>query len=183
MKRFQTYMALGLLAVSASAAATDSWSLNAFKSRVLPVLVQVDASGKVTNVSPSTELSPRFGRLLHSSLDEMISKPAMVHGRPTASQFVINLDLQVTPRDDGHYDAKFAYVSASPVPAGSWYWSHEDGHRLALISRDSLEHWHRPRFNSGRDFYPMPNRAFNPRMISTPAQTAVRGAPVRARGH
>lgn len=186
MKRFQTCLALGLLAVNASAGATDSMSLNAFKPHVLPVLVQVDSMGKVTSVSPSTALPPRLDRLLRGSLDEMISKPASFHGRPMASQFVINLALQVTPRDDGHYDAKFAYVSASPIPSGQWLWSHEDGHRLVLVSRDSLdslERWHSPRFNTGRDFYYPPVRNYDPGTFSAPARTAAGNTPVPSRRH
>lgn len=183
MKRFQISLALGFLAVGASVGATESMSLNAFKPHVLPVLVQVDSRGKVTNVSSSTALSPRFDRLLRSTLDEMISKPAMIHDRPTPSQFVINLALRVTPRDDGHYDAKFAYVSASPVPSGQWIWSHEDGHRLVLVSRDSQEHWRSSRFNTARDFYSPAVRNYDPGTFSTPARTAAGSTPVPTRRH
>lgn len=157
MKRSQLCLALGLLVASASAFAADSWSLNAFKPHVLPVLVHVDARGKVTEVSSSTRLSPAFDRLLRSSLDDMIKKPAMDHDRPVASQFVINLALNVTPRDSGDYEASFAYVSAKPVPSGSWYWSHEDGYRLALINRDGLDRWHpRADHRLPRDAFPSP---------------------------
>ncbi|MBP1474471.1 hypothetical protein J7I44_09165 [Frateuria sp. MAH-13] len=136
MKPFCAFLLLGTLAAGQSALAT-SMSLNRFTPRVLPVLVQVDSHGKVTQVSPSIELSPRYDRLLRQSLDEMITRPANDHGRPVASQFVINLGLQTTPRPDGNFDAKFVYVSTSPVPSGSWYWVHVDGHRLALQSRNA----------------------------------------------
>lgn len=183
MKRLHLFLALGLATASATAAASDSMSLNAFKSHVLPVLVQVDSAGKVTDVASSSRLSPQFDRLLRSSLDEMISKPATKHGHPIASQFVINLALNVTPRDDGEYDASFAYVSANPVPSGQWYWEHQDGHRLALINRNSLRQWQRPMrnfpSNSSWHSYSTP-RTFN----SAPQQpqTASHAAASQAHG-
>jgi hypothetical protein len=183
MKRFQTCLALGLLATSTTAAAIESQSLNRFTPHVLPVLVQVDAKGKVTNVSPAMELSPKFDKLLRSSLDEMIHQPAMVHNHPTASQFVITLALRATPRDDGRYDAKFAYVSVSPVPSGQWVWSHEDGHRLALVDRDSLQRWHQSRFNTDRDFSRMVERPYYPRSYSSPAPASATVVRAATRGH
>jgi len=133
MKRLCTLALVGsLIGGAGSAMAMSSQSINQFPTRVLPVLVQVDSQGKVTGVSPSDELPPRYARLLRQTLDEMITKPANDHGRPVASQFVMNLALQTSPREDGQYDARFVYVSVSPVPAGSWYWEHIDGHRLAL---------------------------------------------------
>jgi hypothetical protein len=137
MKRFGALVALGTLAAGTSALATTSMSLNPFTPKVLPVLVQVDHLGKVTSVSPAVDLAPRYDRLLRQTLDRMITGPAHDHGRAVASQFVINLDLQASPRPDGKYDARFVYVSTAPVPAGSWYWTHIDGHRLALQSQGS----------------------------------------------
>ena len=133
------FTAIVLLAGTGTAMAS-SVSLNGFTPKVLPVLVQVNARGKVTDASPAMKLSPRLARLLRENLDEMISQPAVdKHGRPISSQFVINLALQAVSRAEGEYDARFAYVSASPVPAGSWYWVHIDGHRLALASQRSLD--------------------------------------------
>lgn len=181
MKRFSTCVALGLLATSAAAAANDSWSLNSFTPHVLPVLVQVNAKGKVTYVSPAIELSPKFDRLLRSSLDEMIHQPAIVHGHPIASQFVINLAIKATPRDDGHYDAKFAYVSVLPVPTGrQWIWSHDDGHRLVLIDQDSLQRWQPPRVNTDRNFPRMYEHPYYPRTYSV---TTAAGAPAPMHRH
>lgn len=137
MKAFPTALLLGAFA-TAPAAFADSMSVNQFTPRVLPVLVQVDSHGQVRQVSPSVELAPQYDRMLRQTLDQMITQPAKDHGRPVASQFVINLGLQTTAREDGRYDAHFVYVSASPVPAGSWYWVHIDGHRLALANRNEL---------------------------------------------
>lgn len=126
---------LGALLASSAVGAT-TMSLNAFPSRTLPVLVQVDSHGHVRDVSPAAELSPVADRMLRDTLDRMITQPAHEHGRPVASQLVVNLGLQADPRPDGRYDARFVYLSSSPVPAGSWYWVHIDGHRLALANRN-----------------------------------------------
>lgn len=133
MKLARLSAIFGILALCTGAAAAEPASLNQFRPKIMPVLVQVNSHGKVTEASPSIELSPRLTRLLRENLDEMIGGPATdKHGRPMSSQFVINLALQATPHSKDKYDVRFAYVSTSPVPAGSWYWVHIDGHRLAL---------------------------------------------------
>lgn len=182
MKQFQTCLALGLLAAG-SLAHAESWSLNTFRPHVLPVLVQVDTGGKVTSISPAIELSPTVDRLLRSSLDEMITKPAMRHGKPVTSQFVINLALKASPHDGGGYDASFAYVSVKPVPSGSWYWQHEDGHRLALVNRNGLDQRHsRPAWRTPRDSYRYaPTTQMNVPTRNTPTETASR-APAQSTG-
>jgi len=127
---------VGLLA-SVPAFADDTMSLNPFPHRVEPVLVQVDAHGKVTKASPAYSLPPKMSRLLNTNLGEMIHAPATdKSGRAIPSQFVMNVALQATPNGTGDYEAHFAYVSTRPVPPGSWYWVHLDGDRLALASRD-----------------------------------------------
>ncbi|MDI1253052.1 hypothetical protein [Thermomonas sp.] len=138
MKTFQRSLALGALIIATGMAAAGSGSLSEFIPKVLPVLVQVDSHGKVTSASPATELPPKLRRLLRANLDEMITAPAIdKKGHPTSSQFVMNLALHASPRPDGDYDVKFAYVSTAPVPPGSWYWVHTDGRQLALASQNS----------------------------------------------
>ena len=127
-----------LLTTGGSAALASTKLLNELPAGILPVLVQVDAQGEVTDASPATKLSPQLDRLLRQNLAEMVSKPATDrHGHPIASQVIINVALQTSPRTEGDYDANFAYISTKPVPIGSWYWSHIDGHRLALVNRDN----------------------------------------------
>ena len=187
MKQFHATLLFGMLSVGAGAAMASSGSLNEFRPKVMPVLVQVNAQGKVTNASPAMELPPRLDRLLRKNLDEIIRRPATVHGRPVASQFVANMVLQVTPRQAGDYDAQFAFVSSSPVPSGSWYWVHIDGHRLALANRDSFHRGTQFRFNDGREM----NRTWNaPDYRSAPvpsmqnaAPSAPSAAPVHAPEH
>ena len=134
-------IALGavLAAIAGSALAASTGSLNEFPSKILPVLVHVSAQGKVTDASPAMRLPPALNRLLLANLSERITGPAIVHGKPVPSQFVMNLALVTTPRPGGDFDANFAYVSTSPVPPGSWYWVHIDGHRLALANRNGFQ--------------------------------------------
>lgn len=174
MKWFRIWVLSALLAAGSQVAVAESLSLNRFTPKVLPVLVRVDAQGKVTDVSPSIQLAPRFDRLLRQSIREMIRQPAERHGRPVASQFVMQLAMRTTPRDDGKYDARFVYVSSSPVPPGQWFWQTEDGHRLVLVSRDGLQR--RSPFYYDRS---APERRSRPfvRGVGQPAQNAARPRP------
>lgn len=138
MKSMTTRVVAAALALAVGSAGAESMSLNRFREHVLPVLVKVDRHGKVTRLSSAIELAPRFDRLLRQTVDQLISGPAMDHGKPVASQFVMKLGMQATARPDGAYDARFVYLSSLPVPSGEWIWQHEDGHRLALVRADGL---------------------------------------------
>lgn len=170
-----TTLALALLGIGNRAMATDdSMSLTHFTPRVEPVLMQVDAQGKITSASPAYALPPKMDRLLRENLAEMIRKPATdKHGKPIASQFVMNVALQAIPNDAGTYDTSFRYVSAQPIPMGSWLWSHQDGHRLALVSQDSLYRG-QPRIR--RDFAPIPWPPATNRPQPPPPQPAMPAA-------
>jgi hypothetical protein len=181
MKRLLSMAGAAMLATGASAAMAASMSLNDFTPRIMPVLVQVNAHGRVTDASPSIELTPSIQRLMLQNLDELITKPATRHGHAVSSQFVINLALKVEPRENGDYLARFAYVSSSPVPSGSWYWVKIDGHRLALASRNDFNRQERFRldtlrtreYRSTTDSIPDIQNAV--RSSSSPAATAPRG--------
>ena len=139
MRTSLLFLAAAALLGSTCAIADDSMSLNRFPHKVEPVLVRVDAHGRVTEASPAYVLPAKMTRLLNANIQEMISKPATdKHGKPVSSEFIMNVELQAKPSGAGHYEAYFAYVSAKPVPPGSWYWVHLDGIRLALASQESL---------------------------------------------
>lgn len=123
-------LALAYLGIGTAAEATDVHKQPAV--RVIPVLVHVDAHGKVTDFSPAYRMRPSFKRLLGRTLTAMITRPAMHKGHPVSSQFVINLALVAVPDKAGTYAAKFDYVSSAPLPSGSWSWVRVDGGRLAL---------------------------------------------------
>ncbi len=104
-----------------------------------PVLVRVNAQGMVTDVVPAYKLSPELTRLLRVNLNEMIHTPATnKDGKPVSTQFVINVALQVEPRSTGDYDAHFVYVSAIPIPLGTWFWSRDPFGQLGLASPNIL---------------------------------------------
>ncbi|WP_426687602.1 hypothetical protein [Rhodanobacter ginsengiterrae] len=163
-------------AIFSGTVAASSGSLNAFPPKVLPVLVQVNAHGKVTDASPALELSPQLRRLLHRNLDEMISAPATdKHGRAISSQFIVNLALQAAPRTNGNYDAHFTFISTAPVPAGSWYWVHIDGHRLALARQGSSVGERRVRYQHER--HESPYQHSHERAPTPPVDNTFRSAP------
>jgi hypothetical protein len=161
-------MLIGITPVAMAA----SGSLNQFTPRVMPVLVQVNAQGEVTGLSPSVDLPPQVARLLRKNVDELISGPAVVRGKPIASQVVLNMALQATPQEQGNYSAQFTYVSSSPVPNGSWYWVHIDGHRLALAERGSRRNFERMPTHGMQRVWPVRNAA-----PALPAQNAIHAAP------
>ncbi|GEM_PF-2631487 len=164
-------MCAWMLLAAAPALASDSMSLNGFHDHALPVLVRVNAAGKVTSVLPAVQLAPRTDRLLRSNLEQMITRPAVEKGKPVSSQFVIQLALITERKGDGIYKAHFQYVSAMPVPAGSWYWVHINGHRLALAASDSGT------WRYMRGFPQWVNRpdSLSPRQFAVPAQAAPAG--------
>ena len=177
MKLTRLAAAFVVMATCAGPAAADSDSLNQFRPKVMPVLVQVNSHGKVTAASPAIELSPGLTRLLRENLDEMISHPATdKHGRPMSSQFVINLAVQATPHSKGNYDVRFAYVSTSPVPAGSWYWVHIDGHRLALAPQHPGNSRQRLQSSRRGEYSPRHSRSYVP-ASTPPVRQTVQQAP------
>ena len=133
MKRFHRRLIGGVLLAMGPLAMASSVSLTSFPPRVMPVLVHVNSLGRVTEVQPSAQLSPRLQRLLASSLRQWISKPAMVDGHPVDSQSIVSVALHATPRGGGKYDASFAFVSIIPAPFASAYWSTRNGTQLALV--------------------------------------------------
>ena len=186
MKRFR-FLAVGLLVAASQAAMAGgsvgtSGSLNDFPLKTLPVLVSVDAAGKVTDASPALQLPPAIQRLLLTNLNEMISGPAEWKGKAISSQCIINVALQASPRDDGKFDAGFAYLSSQPVPNGRWHWVNLDGRRLMLANDEYPRGRFNPEHFSGGQYHP----AFTPppsmSAPSMPAMSSPAAAPAAARG-
>lgn len=125
-----------LLGVAGSAAAASSTTSDKSAKNVLPVFVQVNAQGKITHMDPAYTIQPEYERVLRQTLDKMISKPAHnKDGKAIASQFIISMNMQATPRNNGQYELKFTYVSVMQVPPGNWHWAHAShGRRLTLAS-------------------------------------------------
>jgi len=158
MKRLRFLVVLGITLVASQATAASE-SLSDFPLKTLPVLVNVDAAGKITEASPAMHLPPNIERLLRTNLDEMVTGPAHWKGKAISSQCVINVALKTSPRDDGNYDAGFAYLSAQPVPIGRWHWVNLDGRRLMLANDDFPRRMSPSQYQIGRSFSGSPGRA------------------------
>ena len=154
MKPLRASVIACAIAASAGTAMASSGSLVEFKPKVMPVVVQVDARGQVTDVLPSEQLTPWLRKMLVEQLDAWIVKPAIVKDRPVASRFIIEVAMQTKPRKDGKYDANFVYVKSLPMPvAGAVHWNVINGGlELALVSDmgghqrqvfDTTDHWQR----------------------------------------
>ncbi len=191
MQRHHLLTAVGALALfgamgtaSASGALSldkgDKGSLNAFPVHAVPVLVNVNSKGRITDLASAYQLSPSLNRLLRKNVEEMISQPAVDQtGRAIPSQFVLNLVLDSSQRDDGNYDTLFRYVSTQPVPAGRWAWAHIDGHQLALMDRTGVDGGNRSHVIY-RDHYPMPQtRDYTPPPVQQQPQPVIASPPAK----
>ncbi|HVX05321.1 MAG TPA: hypothetical protein VHA71_09415 [Rhodanobacteraceae bacterium] len=143
MKPLRASLVACAIAAFAGTALASSGSLVEFKPKVMPVVVQVDAQGQVTDVLPSEQLTPWLQKMLVNQLDAWIVKPATVKGHPVASRFIVEVAMQAKPRKDGNYDANFVYVKSMAMPfAGAVHWNVINGGlELALVS-DLGDHAH-----------------------------------------
>ncbi|MGH8146578.1 MAG: hypothetical protein ACREPY_09605 [Rhodanobacteraceae bacterium] len=118
MKLFHASLIACAIAAFTGPALAASGSLVEFKPEVMPVVVQVNAQGQVTNILPSEQLTPWLRKLLIKQLNAWIVKPATVKGHAVGSRFIIEVAMRTTPRTDGKYDASFVYVKSLPMPVG-----------------------------------------------------------------
>jgi len=152
MKPLHASLIACAIAGFAGTALASSGSLVEFKPQVMPVVVQVDARGKVTDILPSEQLTPRLQQMLVKQIDAWIVKPATVKGHPVGSRFIVEVAMQAKPRKDGNYDASFVYVKSLAMPfGGAVHWNVINGGlELALVSDmggherqvfDTTNHW------------------------------------------
>jgi hypothetical protein len=136
MKPFRAWLLGCAVAAFAGTATASSGSLVEFTPRIMPVVVQVNAQGRVTDVLPSQQLEPWAREMLVKQIDAWIAEPAMDHGKPTASRFIMEVAMRVQPRKDGKYDANFVYVKSMPLAyGGALHWDVINGGlELALVS-------------------------------------------------
>ena len=185
MKRMR-FLAVGLCVVASQAAVASgsiNGSMNNFPLRALPVLINVDSTGKIVSASPALELPPQIQRILLTNLDEMVTGPAQWKGKAVSSQCIINVALQASERPDGKFDAGFAYVSSQPVPIGRWHWVNLDGRRLMLASDDSPRPFFPDRtgFDRGSRFTTPPTMQTAPPMPAMSQPAASSAAPAKGR--
>ncbi|MGH8192599.1 MAG: hypothetical protein ACREP2_14270 [Rhodanobacteraceae bacterium] len=174
MKLLRLSLTAATLAALAGTAMASSGSLIQFKSQVLPVVVQVNAEGKVTDILPARQLPPQVSRLLVKQLDAWIVKPLMVNGRPVATRFIAEVAMRAKPLEDGKYQASFVYVKGLPMPFGGLvYWNVINGGlEVALVSADNMAPRHEWRMPYDTAGYPQNSIA------AMRARPNVRGAAV-----
>lgn len=140
MKRLfaSAFVALSFLGASVATAATDDTNIE--QSHVLPVLVAVNADGKVVKVDPAIRLRAKQMKALKQAVNTMITKPAMKDGHGVYSQFILQLAL--SPDTSGNGGTVFTYVSARPAPPGPVHWAVERDHgrnKFALAQPQSFQ--------------------------------------------
>ena len=111
----------------------------AVQSHNLPVLIKVNAKGKVTDVTPAFKVRPSFQRLLGDTIRKMITKPAMKKGKAVSSQLVITLAVLTSKGADGKNATTLKYLTAKPLPPGAWTWARDAQGRLALTSQSTQD--------------------------------------------
>ena len=150
MKPLRASLIAFAIAAFAGAAMASSGSLVNFKPNVMPVVVQVNAQGRVTDILPSLQLAPWERQMLLKQLDAWIVKPAVVKGHPVASRFIIEVAMQTKPRKDGKYDAGFVYVRSLPLAyGGALHWNVINGGlELALVADAGSSHFARQVFDT-----------------------------------
>lgn len=102
--------------------------------RVIPVLLNINAKGQVTEVKPAYKVHPKFKQFLKDQLKKVVVDPAKENGRSVSIQYMLILALHAAQRGDGNYDVKLKLVSSKALPHGPWHWVHGTGHQLALAS-------------------------------------------------
>jgi hypothetical protein len=113
----------------------------------MPVLVQVNAHGRVTDIQPSLPLTPWSQKLLAQQLDAWIDQPATYKGRPIPSRFIVEVAMHTQSRKDGKYDASFVYVKSLPAPfGGAMHWNIINGGLEVALVADGTGHteWRAP---------------------------------------
>jgi len=118
---------------------SDAHSTAGEPQRAIPVLVRVDSTGKISDITPASNLSPRLDGLLRANLEEIAATSAgNGFGSGGSRQFIANMALDAIPTADGKQSVKFLLVSSQPVPPGRWAWTRVDNRKLVLVNQDQL---------------------------------------------
>lgn len=123
------------LLLSGVAVADDHAAAEQATPKVEPLLVKVDAQGKVVSMLPAYKLPASLEQTLRTTVEGMVKKPAVdKDGHPIPSQFIMNMAMQVQPGANGTNSVQFTVASIKQVPDGSWYWVRTPDHRMALAN-------------------------------------------------
>lgn len=184
MKQHSIFLATALFGVAlACPNAHASNAVSRVENKAIPVLVKVDAQGKVREISPAFKLRLDFQRHVRDAIQSMITGPLEHKGRAVPSQLVMTIVPKVSVRADGRYEVRLVSVKNQPVPMGNWYWIENSHHRLALASEDNRQNWRVLRSDMGHKFH-TPARVNTPPKSSPPSQpSSVRQSTVSRRGN
>ncbi|MGH8234148.1 MAG: hypothetical protein ACREPU_08120 [Rhodanobacteraceae bacterium] len=92
--------------------------------QVLPIVVEVNNQGRVTDINPAIQLRPWLRKMLIKQIDAWIVKPLTVKGHPVDSRFILEVAMRTQPASDGKYDASFVYVKSLPLAYnGPQHWN------------------------------------------------------------
>ena len=176
MNSFRISLIFCAIATFAGTAMASSGSLVEFKPQVMPVLVQVDTHGRVTDVQPSFQLTPWSQKLLTQQLDAWINGPATDNGHPVSSRFIVEVAMHTAQRKDGKYDASFVYVKSLPAPlGGAMHWNVINGGLEVALVEDGTG---RTAWNA-----PFPTHESRAMFASRQPRTATATGHVQAEGH
>lgn len=140
MKRFHTLLAAGIVAALAGVPALSFAQLWNQKPAVMPVVVQVNAQGKVTDINPALQLRPWMRQMLIKQIDAWIVNPLTVKGHPVDSRFIIEVAMRTNPAADGKYDVSFVYVKSLPLAyGGPQHWNVINGGLQFALVPDVLQ--------------------------------------------
>lgn len=145
-------LSLASLMFAGPALATSSAS--AAEAEAFPVLVSLDAHGKVSGIELADRMPAAITRVLRQDIEQAVANPEQNAPVMVASgQFLAQMAPKVTALADGKFAVDFALVSAQPLASGSWVWKRNADDSLALVLRDSLRP-DRPRLPVGADRMP-----------------------------
>ena len=106
MKRIGTIVLTAICFMGIQLAMAGETSPPTEQSHVLPVLVAVNADGKVVRIDPAIHLRDRQMKELEKAVHTMITRPAMKDGHGIYSQFILQLAVSRTrPAPAGPHSA------------------------------------------------------------------------------
>jgi hypothetical protein len=106
-------LVLSMPALSLDTAASESSLAGQASHRPVDVIAYVDSSGKVLNTKTVEKLPPEISKLAYASLKQRKLEGSGVHG--LVIPYLVHMQLDAVPRNDGTYDVGLAYLSSEKI--------------------------------------------------------------------
>jgi methionine-rich copper-binding protein CopC len=104
-----------------------------------PVLVSLNAQGKVANIEVADRMPAAVTRVLRQDIEQAVANPAQnAPVMAAGGQFLAMMAPKATALADGKFAVDFTLVSAKPLPSGNFIWQRNQDNSLALVLRDSV---------------------------------------------